>query len=333
MKNLLMFLLASIFFFPGGPQKKVRHNFWERDKVDSVIGSYRISYEYQPNMEELVYKPYVEESTGDTVHYYDVGTRIPLCLQKNGRTYLQKTFGMEDFASFLEAEEMTRYQINGISIEKVKEDSVFLLLVMCMPDTDICYEFRIGVGDDGGINIKEAYIEYELMGYLDRYDMLVGVFESLSMETFPLFIKERGMCVDDRLSRYWGRYGQIENVDTLFGVLVSCDFSPEVNVEELSLYVYVMGEALGNKRLDGYVREFVCSRYGDLHMYHPACLFQYLRFADQEKRETILNFLCREMYDLSEEAVDVLLERHKKNLSQYAPEIEELKRAYDSFVP
>ena len=70
-------------------------------------------------------------------------------------------------------------------------------------------------------------------------------------------------------------------------------------------------------------------------MYHPACLFQYLHFAGEEKRKIILNYLCREWYyaGLSEEALNVLLERHKKNLEQYASEIDEFKKMYDAFEP
>lgn len=335
MKNVLIFLLASSLLFPSGPQKKVEHYFEKKEKVDSVMGNYRITYEFLPNRNQLIYSPFIEESTGDTVRFYYIGTDIALCLKKNDRTYLKKTFSIKDFVPFLEAEDVSHYDISSLNIREVKDDSVFFDLGLCIPDTDLCYDFTMGVGDDGGISIREANVELELSGYLDNYDMPAGMFHFLSMETSPRFIKERGMCVDERISRYWGRYKEIKDVDTLFNVLVACDFSPQVDVEELALYVYVMGEALDNERLDGYVGELVCARYGALHMYHPACLFQYLHFADEEKRRTILIYLCREWYyaGLSEEALNVLLERHKKNLGQYASEIDELKKTYDAFEP
>jgi hypothetical protein len=168
------------------------------------MGDYRITYEYLPNRDHLIYNSYIVESTGDTVHFYYVGTDIALCLKKNDRTYLEKIFSMKDFVPFLEVEEMPHYDISYLIIREVKDDSVFFDLVLCMPDTDLCYDFTMGVGDDGGISIREVYVESELSGYLDNYDMPAGMFHFLSMETSPRFIKERGMCVDERISRYWG---------------------------------------------------------------------------------------------------------------------------------
>ena len=59
MKNVLIFLLASSLFFPSGPQKKVKHYFEEKEKVDSVMGNYRITYECLPNRDHLIYNPYI----------------------------------------------------------------------------------------------------------------------------------------------------------------------------------------------------------------------------------------------------------------------------------
>ena len=47
-------------------------------------------------------------------------------------------------------------------IEEIKNDSVSLFVNLCIPDTDICYDFIVIIRDDGSMNIKESYIDSEM---------------------------------------------------------------------------------------------------------------------------------------------------------------------------
>ena len=47
-------------------------------------------------------------------------------------------------------------------IEGVKNDSVYLSVNLCIPETDVCYDFIIEIGNDGRVNVKENHIESEM---------------------------------------------------------------------------------------------------------------------------------------------------------------------------
>ncbi len=129
-------------------------------KKDSIIGDYQISYEFLTNVNELIPSLHVIKLTGDTLYY--AGIDILLCLKKCEKTFFFKRISKKDFIPFLEKKDIPRYSINNMFIEGVKNDSVYLSVNLCIPETDVCYDFIIEIGNDGRVNVKENHIESEM---------------------------------------------------------------------------------------------------------------------------------------------------------------------------
>ena len=188
MKNMYILLLGSFFLFSnvciGRSEESVKkkqdseensevyefsanHKCYNKKKyiypievVDSIIGGYQITYKKLINIKELIPSSYIIELTGDTLYY--AGTDILLCLKKNRQVYFEKKISKKDFYPFLEKKDIPYYSINNMLIDDVKNDCVSFLINLCIPDTDVCYDFILDIGDDGGMNIKECYIEAEM---------------------------------------------------------------------------------------------------------------------------------------------------------------------------
>ena len=141
----------------GNKEKKY---IYPIEVFDSIIGDYQISYKVLTNVAELIPSKYIINLTGDTLYY--AGTDILLCLKKNGKIYFEKRINKKEFYHFLEKKDIPYYSINAILIEEVKNDRVYFFINLCIPDTDICYDFILEVGDDGDMNIKESCIESEM---------------------------------------------------------------------------------------------------------------------------------------------------------------------------
>ncbi|MDR0894652.1 MAG: hypothetical protein LBN06_05050, partial [Prevotellaceae bacterium] len=61
--------------------------------------------------------------------------------------------------SYIDKDEIYKYGIGHFSIEFVSEDSICFYLNVCMPDTDICYDFNLHIAKSGKVNIKELISE------------------------------------------------------------------------------------------------------------------------------------------------------------------------------
>ena len=69
-------------------------------------------------------------------------------------------YDSQKMLEFINKELHSDFQINVI--EEIKNDSVSLFVNLCIPDTDICYDFIVIIRDDGSMNIKESYIDSEM---------------------------------------------------------------------------------------------------------------------------------------------------------------------------
>ena len=147
-------------FYSNQEFHKIKKYIYPIEIVDSIIGDYQISYKYLINANELIPSSYTIEQTGDTLYYAE--TDILLCLKKNDVIYFSKKISKTDFCPFLEKKDIPRYSINKMLIEEIKNDSVSLFVNLCIPDTDICYDFIVIIRDDGSMNIKESYIDSEM---------------------------------------------------------------------------------------------------------------------------------------------------------------------------
>lgn len=161
-------------------------------------------------------------------------------------------------------------------------------------------------------------------------DTLNCMFDSLSMKDFQSFVEKSNIYIDNLFSFYWGNFRQVKDLDTIFNILTLCNFSLNVEAEELSLYVYVTGELVDNKNVDGYVSEFLCDKYYSLFRNHPKSLLRYLRSVDKQKRETIMNYIGNGIYyaDISDEDLNAIFEYYSKNYENYKNEIDELRKVY-----
>ncbi|MBP1616080.1 MAG: hypothetical protein H6Q13_3528 [Bacteroidetes bacterium] len=134
-------------------QKKVSH--FDLTKRDTVVDCYHISYIIQDNDEIIINSSMVDRTDLDTQYY--AGREVILDIKKNGDKILHKRINRAFFSTYISKKEMQNYSIYYFNFEKIDIDKgVIFRVSLCIPDTDICYEFELCVTDKGDIIIKDV---------------------------------------------------------------------------------------------------------------------------------------------------------------------------------
>jgi hypothetical protein len=121
--------------------------------VDTIIHPYHIVY---------VIKDYDEirmaaTEKADTIRY--AGRDVVLSIEYEDRHIFHQTINKSMFSSYIDKDEIYKYGIHYFAIESVSEDNVCFDLNVCMPDTDICYDFNLYIAKNGKVSIDEIISE------------------------------------------------------------------------------------------------------------------------------------------------------------------------------
>lgn len=145
------------------------------------------------------------------------------------------------------------------------------------------------------------------------------IFDRLPIDSMYAFVRNHRAQIDEKLYRYYGDYSGINDLDSVFEVMVACDFSPQANKRMLSFYVHVLFEIMKNEKIDGYVAEYESDICFELFSNYPGIFYQHVLEANkiiQEKlAENIALIFCMEDIDGNE--MNSIFERQKKMLCSY----------------
>jgi hypothetical protein len=124
--------------------------------LDTISDDFSVQYLFKNNQELLV-RGSSEES--NLVQYFD--TEIIFNLSKGGIVVLKnKTFRRHDFLHFLEDEDLNKFIITKVSMGSLSPNGCLLELMICQPDTDHCFAYKLEIDHRGEVNIEELELDY-----------------------------------------------------------------------------------------------------------------------------------------------------------------------------
>lgn len=182
---------------------------------------------------------------------------------------------------------------------------------------------------------KEAFVS-PMMDVKSDYETSSYIFDSLPQEAKLRFINKYENDISQTIVSYFDKYSTISHVDSIFEVLMACDFSIRVNKELLPFYIHILSDVIENEKTDGYVGESVddvC--YLFLNNY-PGRFYQYISFVDNDLKESLIGFTAGGIYFNNMNGIDSIFETHKamlpdqrKLISSLAKRIKEVCEYYD----
>lgn len=137
-------------------KRKVIH--YDKFNMDSIIGSYHVSYRSQENREMVTTHPITGGKGKDTVSFYcqDVFLKI----NKEGKgIILDRKIQRNDFKLFIPENEISNYTLSNFSIKEVRNNEIVFDISFFIPESDIYYSFELTVLDNGNLKINEVLEE------------------------------------------------------------------------------------------------------------------------------------------------------------------------------
>ena len=157
MKNVLMILLMLFIIkstFAENPKRRIIS--LEKVSFDTIIEDYYINYTIGNN--KNIVKTFFKNS--DTTYYYD--RTLILSIKYRDMNILQnKEFTKMDFKFHFpnNDDDINKYCIQSIDIDKINKDFISFIVTLCIPDTDLYYDFPFIVYNDSSIIIKNPLEE------------------------------------------------------------------------------------------------------------------------------------------------------------------------------
>lgn len=175
-------------------------------------------------------------------------------------------------------------------------------------------------------NTNEDTIVSQIDSANFNYTIYPFVFDSLPNDKKKAYLNTFKDKLSPIVLRYYGRYKEMKDIDTLFEILTSNSLDSSNYKEIIPLDTYIFREASENIYADGYVGEYIWDKYYKLFMEHSGYFYQYLNYLKHENRlkecgdilyvtfSTSIN-----MYNLSHEELNSILKEHIYHLVAYAP--------------
>ena len=130
-------------------------------RKDTSINKYHISYYIQDNDDIIKTFPIVYGKGSDTVYYAE--REVLLNIEYLKDNILHKKINKDFFKSYIPKEEIGKYHISYFNLDSVnKNETIFFNIVLCMPDTDMCYWFELSISNKGDIEIEEIYEDEDM---------------------------------------------------------------------------------------------------------------------------------------------------------------------------
>ncbi|MPM90857.1 hypothetical protein SDC9_137980 [bioreactor metagenome] len=159
------------------------------------------------------------------------------------------------------------------------------------------------------------------------YDTTLVIFDSLSCAEKNKFIERNKKKIKSNILFYIEKYPTINNIDSLFNILVSCRIDSLENKEILSFKVFLIIHIVEKKNLDGYVGEFVADMYYNLFINHPGYFYQYLDFLDKKNKGYIKKSILTDVANgcdfnyIDEVTLKKIFDSHRLKLSNKKKQI------------
>lgn len=122
--------------------------------VDTVINDYSINH-YTFDTTDSIPLNIVSEDN-DTLLF--ASSNIVLCIKEQLDTIFYTEFSRYDFSEYIVDDEIQRYSLVGLWFVGMNENEFIFNTNLCIPDTDLCYDFNIIISLDGECIIRELQI-------------------------------------------------------------------------------------------------------------------------------------------------------------------------------
>ena len=135
-------------------------------RCDTVIGDIHITYTLQESGDMVCTYPYVERITSDTTYMemdtvYYAGQSCIFSIKDSKKIIFQRTLGRDFFAAFIPQSDLPHYMITGVRLRQYDpaDGKIYFEVMLCVPDTDICYSFLLIVSAQGDWVVQEELEE------------------------------------------------------------------------------------------------------------------------------------------------------------------------------
>lgn len=178
----------------------------------------------------------------------------------------------------------------------------------------------IQVNRDSGQDVK-----------VNAYDTLFCIFDTLSENSRMTYIAKKQSKIDKVLIDYYGKYYTLKDNDSIFKILVACDFSSQADHELVPFYIYVLSEILKNENVDGYVGESLVDMCYLLFRNFPGYFYQYMDFVDKGIKASLMDKILLGVYynGTDKKTLESLFKQHIKMFPKQRTEIRNLERYLD----
>ncbi|WP_320052878.1 DUF4738 domain-containing protein [uncultured Acetobacteroides sp.] len=131
------------------------------DKIsfDTLISNTHILYSSHDLDDSIACKTYDDKGRSSVDVYSD--RSISLKIEKDGKPIFEKEIGKIDFKSIVPLKELPNYLISSFSFERIEGTGYLFSLLICKPDTDICYPIELLISNDGVMHSKELEVNDE----------------------------------------------------------------------------------------------------------------------------------------------------------------------------
>lgn len=154
MKKVFMILLMLFIIkttLADNPKQRIIS--LEKVSFDTIIEDYSINYTIVNN--KNIVKTFFKNS--DTTYYYD-RTLILSIKYKDMNILQNKEFTKMHFKFHFpnNDDDINKYCIQSVDIDKTNKDYISFIVTLCIPDTDLYYDFPFVVYNDSSIIIKKT---------------------------------------------------------------------------------------------------------------------------------------------------------------------------------
>lgn len=159
-----------------------------------------------------------------------------------------------------------------------------------------------------------------------NYGISLSIFDKLPQDLKTKFIDKYKDSLNTTILSYYDRYSEISEIDSIFEVLTSCDFSQKADKNLVSFYIHVLFEILKNDKVDGYVGESVIDVCFMLFNNYPSFFYQHIDLANKHIRESLVNNIAAGFYynDITESEIDTIFRKQKKMLPDMEKQISKI---------
>lgn len=127
--------------------------YLKKFSLDTLVSDNHILYQSNDLKDSVVSKTYDDTGKSSTSVYSD--RSVSLKIQKGSKLLFEKEINKHDFKSIIPIKEMPSYMISSFSFERVIDNGYLFSLLICKPETDICYPIELIISNDGIMHSKE----------------------------------------------------------------------------------------------------------------------------------------------------------------------------------